>query len=233
MLLLACMILKGLVRVSLGHMSPALVTCAIFGAVAIAKPRHFAVRLLLASLCIAISAKLAPHMKSRDSVMRRLTTRVTMAQGGTTSPCTLSSNQRLGCFHVDADLAATIAFVDSHSKPEDPIYVGASRHDRIFLNDVALYFLAARHAATRWHDLHPGVQTSLAIQQEMVAEFERTPPVLIVVDDRIDGVSEPNASAISSQVKFLDEWIGARYVETFRYGSFRAFEPRNRAAATD
>ena len=54
-----------------------------------------------------------------------------------------------------------------------PLYAGLPRHDNVFANDVSIYFLAGRPIATRYHELHPGVTTTQAVQEEMVAELDR------------------------------------------------------------
>jgi hypothetical protein len=81
-----------------------------------------------------------------------------------------------------------------------------------------LYFLSERPAATKWHELHPGIQTTAPIQQQMIAEFETRKLRVMVLNSEWNGVSEPNASALSSGVTLLDDYIRANFSEVARVG---------------
>ena len=98
-----------------------------------------------------------------------------------------------------------------YAEPEDSVYIGLKRHDRVFANDVMSYFLIDRPAPTRYHEIHPGVVDTLAVQQEMIADLERTKPRLVFLTDIFDGASEPNESNKSKGVKVLDEYIRQHY----------------------
>jgi hypothetical protein len=80
----------------------------------------------------------------------------------------------------------------------------------LLLNDVSLYFLAGRPAATRYHELHPGVTNTHPVQEEMVAELTRHAPQWLLLAD-LDPPREPNASRFSSGVTLLDDYIHRHY----------------------
>ena len=96
------------------------------------------------------------------------------------------------------------------------MYIGAGRHDRLFANDVTLYFAAEAVAPTRWHDLHPGVQTTRETQAAMIAEFEASPLAYVVINTEWDDRQEPNDSARSSGVTLLDDWLRSRFRPVLR-----------------
>lgn len=133
---------------------------------------------------------------------------------------------RLRCFRIDADRAAVLAYLGRHAVPGVPIYIGTGRHDKLFVNNVELYFLSGLPAATKWHDLHPGVQTTREVQLEMLAEMRARPPQFVVVNTEWDDFVEPNASAVSSGVTLLDAHLRDAFEPVFGSGTFSVWQPR-------
>lgn len=114
-----------------------------------------------------------------------------------------------------------VATLQSLTAPDERIYVGLSRHDRVFANDAMFYFLAQRPSATRYHELHPGVTNTLPVQQEMVADLERHRVRYLVLTNMFEGANEPNDSARSTGVTLLDEYIAAHYRTANVIGPYR------------
>jgi len=122
-----------------------------------------------------------------------------------------------------------VEFLRSRAAPEEPIFVGNSRHDLVFVNDVGFYFLAARRSATRYSELHPGVATTLPVQRAIVGELEdRRVRWVVLVDMPVP--HEPNASAVSTGVSFLDDHLRRHYESVARFGDYRVLQ---RADARD
>lgn len=119
------------------------------------------------------------------------------------------------------DEASAVRFIQFTVPPGQPIYSGVTRHDRIFVNDPMFYFLAERPAATRYHELHPGLATTLPAQQEIAAELERNNVQFIVLVSLFDEVKEPNESSVSSGVHFLDDYIAAHFSIAQQVGGYR------------
>ena len=221
------LILKGAVRVSLLHMAPALVAAAIVSAVLSARFARSRKRTLLLVLVVALAAKITVEPVAFIGSIDRL--RVFAAHAlddEAMAGCEPSSIARLRCFRVDADLHAVIDYIDRNTSSDEPIYVGSTRHDKLFVNNVELYFLSGRRSSTKWHDLHPGVQTTLPIQQAMIDEFRARPPALVVLNRFWDRVREPNASATSSGVTLLDDWLRSHYALAFVRGTYVVMKPR-------
>ena len=121
---------------------------------------------------------------------------------------------------VDPDQAAAVRYI-LRSLPEDtPLYVGLSRHDRIFVNDALFYFLAGRKSATRYNELHPGVATTQAVQEEIVADLDRLQVPLVVIFSMFEGVVEPNGSGKSSGVQILDIYLKRAYQPGAGFGPY-------------
>lgn len=119
--------------------------------------------------------------------------------------------ERMSCFTLDVDRIAAIQYVQKNTRPNDAIFVGLGRHDKIYVNDMAFYFVAQRRPATKWYHFDPGLQTSEKIQREMIQELETAKPRYVVLETEWDDVKEPNDSATSSGVLILDDYIRLRY----------------------
>lgn len=124
----------------------------------------------------------------------------------------------ISLFFVEGDRADAARFIDLISALDQRIYVGLTRHDKIFVNDVSAYFMANRLPSTKWHHFDPGLQSSEKIQSEIIMDLERSKPNYIWIESTWNGVNEPNDSAISSGVKILDEYIVKNYLPVKSFG---------------
>jgi len=120
------------------------------------------------------------------------------------------------CFLPDDDRIQTIEFIRNHTQPTDKLFVGTTRHDKIFANDNITYFATQRLPVTHWSHFDPYLQNRLDIQQIMVSEFEQDPPPYIVLDAEFDLSDEPNDSTKHTGVTLLDDYLHSHYklVET-------------------
>ena len=107
--------------------------------------------------------------------------------------------------------------------------MGLGRHDKIFADNLTLTFAAEVVAPTRWHDLHPGVQTRSDVQAQMIQELSARPLAYVVLEREWDDVSEPNESARSSGVTALDEYLVANFTPVFHAGSLAVLEAPGKA----
>ena len=130
------------------------------------------------------------------------------------------------CVVVEPEVASAVQEIERRSTPDQTIFIGDGRHDRIFWGDVRLYFLSGRGAVTRWYDLHPGVQTTLAIQNEIIDSLRQQNPQVIVLNSTWDDTVEPNQSQFSSGVTVLDDYIHGHYVQQAAYGKISILTPR-------
>ena len=222
-LLATCLIftLKGIVRVSTLHMVQSLVISIILLAIGLSMVNwrskreilYFAPGLFLSLFLIALPV---------FNGARTLASGIKHSLTGTdslVSLCITPPLQRLRCVTADNDYLMAAKFVRDHSRKDDLIYVGTTRHDRIFVNAVAFYFMAERHSVTKWHELHPGVQTTSEVQQDMVREMEANPVRFVIADSRWNSVKEPNKSSLSSGVSILDDYIREQFHEVQRFGT--------------
>jgi hypothetical protein len=124
----------------------------------------------------------------------------------------------VACIQIGETRAAVIQFVVEHVPKDERLFAGTTRHDKIWINDNLIYFAAQRLPATHWHHYDPGLQTRADIQNAMVAELERQAVRTIVLTPEWDNVMEPNASALSSGVTILDDYIRLHYEKVEQYG---------------
>jgi hypothetical protein len=147
--------------------------------------------------------------------LRRL---VDLAGQFSTDRC-FSNIERAACVPLPWGQQEAVTFIQSVTVEGEAIFVGNRQHDLLFANDISFYFLANRPSATRYHELHPGLANTLPVQQEMVAELSANEVRWLVATDW-GNPNEPNASALSSGVHLLDEFIQQNYVRADQYGSY-------------
>jgi hypothetical protein len=226
---------KGVVRVSPIHMAMAIITSLVLTGVtaatvlprtAVSRVASFAA-LLLAAFCT--TAALADNVKhARDNLLANLdgdfwATPVAGGQSPKTSCRVPIGLERLACFSVDRSHMDAIRFLQERTKPGDFIYVGLGRHDKIFMNDVAIYFLSKLRPATKWQQFDPGLQTSQIVQREMIGELQCNRPRFVVLESQWDSVHEPNASGLSSGVFILDDYIRDHFKVVARFDTVSVF----------
>lgn len=122
------------------------------------------------------------------------------------------------CFVPDNDRLQTIEFIDDHTRPDQPLFVGLRKHDKIYANDCITYFAAQRLPATRWSEFDPDLQNREDIQRQMIQELEASAPPYVVLDSEFESSHEPNDSSISSGVTLLDEYLRGRYRQVESFG---------------
>lgn len=226
LLLGAMFFVKGLVRVSPFQMGPALIVSVLVLMASLARAQntkwHMGLTAVAGLACLALLAK--PLITFSE----RRTSGVSSERWLANAPalCPSPALARLRCMRLDENREAIASFLLAHGSAGKRVYMGLGRHDKIFVADLALYFAAEVVAPTRWHDLHPGVQTTRAVQTQMIDELMRGPPAFVVLDSSWDGMNEPNDSAHSSGIRLLDQYLEARFTPVFVSGPLSVLVPR-------
>lgn len=117
-----------------------------------------------------------------------------------------------------ADYSAVSNYLRHYSRPDERIFVGLDRHDKIFLNSVSLYFSSERLPGTHWHQFDPGIQNRADIQPLIIADLERNRVRWVVRDSSFAEVDLPNDSSRSSGVYLLDKYLATHYRPVARAG---------------
>jgi len=120
-------------------------------------------------------------------------------------------------------LQQAVMFIQEYVPEDGRIFVGNSKHDRIFVNDIMFYFLAERHSATKYHELHPGLATTRSIQKEIINELIDYGVNYIILWNGAENVREPNKSGESSGVTDLDEFIRGNYKAIKSFGPYTIY----------
>ena len=215
--------IKGLVRVSPIHLVQSLVLAIAMLGIGWSR---FQWRVLsapvffIAALILSIALILGPVTQGIERIGTGV---IQLARGTnpTATACLHPSLPRLRCLFLDRDSLLAAQYIQAHSQQNARIYVGTSYHDKLFVNGVALYFIAERAPVSKWYELHPGVQTQQAIQKEMITEMQNPNFEWIVLDSRWEKILEPNGSSISSGVTLLDQFIATHFVEVAQFGTLR------------
>ncbi|MDO8972100.1 MAG: hypothetical protein Q7U74_15505, partial [Saprospiraceae bacterium] len=128
-----------------------------------------------------------------------------------------------GCVSLGKDQEKAAEYIQSNTQPSEPIFVGNQKHDRIFVSDIGFYYLAGRQSGTRYHELYPGVATTLAVQMEIASEIGLK-DVKWVVLVKIGDSNEPNGSALSSGVTYLDDYLRRYYRRVTQFGNYQIYK---------
>lgn len=131
-----------------------------------------------------------------------------------------SKLERAGCVSVDSDQERAAQFIQASVPSGEAIFVGNSRHDLIYINDIMFYFLADRASATQYHQLDRDFVPTLAIQQKIVESLAVNRVKYVVLVSRWENVMEPNVSGESSGVRLLDDFIRENYLEIKDFGDW-------------
>ena len=117
------------------------------------------------------------------------------------------------------DYNTLVGYIKENTAPDDFIFSGSVRHDKMGVVDVMVYFASERNAGFRDYHMDPGSTTSRDIQQQIIGDLERNDVRLLVLADR-PPPQEPNMSAESSGVTDLDDYIHDNYVVRERFDQY-------------
>jgi hypothetical protein len=223
-LLTLTLYLKGLVRTHNIHTMQSVVPAVVLFFALIARMRG---RVMPLALGIAVTVPLVwmpagiviATMRENAATLRAARNQMGLRLGIPHLCAPQAGLERARCFVPRPDDARIALLIQSRTRPDEPVYVGPSRHDRIFVNNILLQYLMARPAATKWHESHPGIQTTEPIQREMIAGFTARNVRYLVLSAEWESIREPNASAVSSGVTLLDDYIKANFEETEKFGA--------------
>jgi hypothetical protein len=225
---------KGWVRVSPLHMALAIVPSLVIITVWQTEFRSGAAKILFAvGIAGVLFLSLAPTRNALDRFTKNLawaahgpapSNGVLGFAGSENGSCFPPAGlERIRCFYISWEQIAAIRYIQEHTAANEGIFVGLTRHDKIFTNNVLFYFLCKRPSVTRWHHFDPGVQTTMEVQSEMVNELQSRPRY-VVLSSEWDNVNEPNESARSSGVTVLDQYIRANYRGVAAFGPLTVLE---------
>lgn len=122
------------------------------------------------------------------------------------------------CFLPLDDEIQTIEFLEKNTRSDQTLFVGVPGHDKIFANDMLIYFAAHRLPATTWAEFDADLQNQSEIQSQMIRDLDGNRPPYIVLDSKLQQINEPNDSSRSSGVVLLDDYIHNHYTPSRTFG---------------
>ncbi len=137
-----------------------------------------------------------------------------------------STLPRSGCIRLDADQRQAVTYIQAHTMPDTPLYVGLPRHDQVTVNEAMFYFLADRPSATAYHQLMAGVTTTVPVQAQMVAALTRTHAPYVVLWAGGEWMHEANGTSVSSGVTILDDFLAQHYQPVAHFGDYTILQMR-------
>jgi len=121
---------------------------------------------------------------------------------------------------LDSDQSSAILYIQKYVPKDEYIYVGLSRHDKVFINDIAFYFLADRTPPTKYYIFNPGSLTK-EVQNEIINQLIVKRVRYLVLFSKYANYNESNMSSISNGVTILDKFIGNNYKQVQNYGNYK------------
>jgi hypothetical protein len=127
-------------------------------------------------------------------------------------------------------LQQAVAAVKDATAPEERIFVGTTRHDKTWSNEPMFYFLAERHNATIYNDMHPGLVTTEPVQKRIIGDLIGHRVRYIILTDTYRSDITDNKSSKSNGILLLDSFIKSNYDEVQNFGDYKIFKLKSHDA---
>jgi len=128
-----------------------------------------------------------------------------------------------GGIPIDSDRLQAARYIRQSTADNEYIFVCNSRNDKIFVSDPGFYFLAQRKCASFYHDIFPGITTTVEAQNRIIIEIDNL-AVSHIIKVNIPIRDERNKSAESSNVHILDEYIDSHYNRLVKYSRYTIYK---------
>lgn len=128
--------------------------------------------------------------------------------------------------HEVRSIEEAVRFVQERTRPDEPVYVGLARHDAVLTSAPLVSFLLERPAATRYHELHPLINDTCAVQREMIADMERRGVRWMILWHVFDAAEQERRSARRREhmprasCMELDTYLYGHFASVARFGRF-------------
>lgn len=143
------------------------------------------------------------------------------------APCAVAPQlSRAACVYIFPDQAQAIRFMEDVTNPNETVFVGNARNDRIEPNDALFYFISGRRNGTRFDDLAAGLVSTAPTQETIIAELNESHVNWIVLSSLIQDDTEPNAMGRLSGVTLLDDFIRRNYAVVQQFGNYTIWHRR-------
>jgi hypothetical protein len=223
--------IKGVVRFHVVHMMIAIIPATLLVVFIASRLRRTSKPLAALLTLAAAVAVLLPLLAALNLARTIRSDPDVVLAGALASGDEEQTAHRLAEARIDPEMSCAASFVAAHSSSGEPIFSATTRHDKLFVNNVAFYFAAGRTPATHWYHFDPGLQTRADVQQEIIGDLVAADVRWVVRQASWDAAKEPNESALSSGVGLLDNFIEQRFRPVARFGDFSVWLAKDEAYA--
>jgi hypothetical protein len=133
---------------------------------------------------------------------------------------------RVGCVLMSADQKQAAEFIQSHTAPNEPIFVGNTSHTKVFVNDIMFYFIASRPSVTRYHELHPSIVDTSAGQQQIIEEIRSHQLTYLVLYSGFSKMAE-NSNQSQEGASLLDTMIHYQFIQIAEFGNYSVWQKQD------
>lgn len=232
---------KGIVRVSILHMQPSIICSIIL--LGLIAPAFFnskfywrlIILIVISIYTLCSTVGLLNYINRTDNILLKRPTPIKRifnslhSRGISFESCENSpdKDQCENLYQLDKTRYDAMKYLNSVLGNETKLYSGLTRHDKVFINEIAVYFLLNKIPATKWHQFEPGLQSNINIQQEIIANLKTEQPKYLWLESTWNEVMEPNESSVSSQTYLLDKFINDHYVLDRNFDTIQIWKLRN------
>jgi hypothetical protein len=125
----------------------------------------------------------------------------------------------------DAAWMRGLAAALERGDPRAAVLLAGNRNDMNVFAETTPYWLTSRPPASAYHELHPGVTDTEAVQHRIIAELPSEVAPIVVreyrfADPVVDAVMRDLLPHVPVGSRVLDTWIASRYAPGERFGRY-------------
>jgi|GEM_PF-2344296 len=156
-----------------------------------------------------------PFLQILDHVLELNNSEKIIVSGSPVFPASVDKKNAVEYF-------ALLDAIKQNSDIGDHLYSGVADHTDFVLNDMMVYHLTFTHPATYYHELHPGITTTLLTQNKIFSQLDSTKPSLVVLTD-FGGSKEANMSSKIKTPDIITPYIKSHYTLIRKFGNYTLY----------
>ena len=119
------------------------------------------------------------------------------------------------------------AALQKAAPPDRALLVLSNRNDVVIYCEGIPYWLSDRKMITRYHELHPGVTDTFAVQKEMLADLTGLPLPVVVREHRFSHLEKAKkrlSERLPVGATLLDDWINTHYSPGPKFSKYEVLQ---------
>ncbi len=113
-----------------------------------------------------------------------------------------------------------VKYIQKNVPENERMFVGNSRHDKVFYNDIMLYYLSNRQSATKYYTFNSGLTDTKRVQEAIVSDIEKYRVRYIILLE----VDKFCLASRSSGIFFLDDFIRKNFAPAQNFEGYTAWK---------